>query len=173
MQRLIWFLTGALAFGQSPPVRLKQLAPEWKAGSWLNAPPSGISLESRRGQVTVVHFWTYGCINCKRNLPIYARWHERFQAEGIAVIGVHSPEFEHEAKPENVARRVRELGIAWPVLLDPRLENWRRWNQQYWPSVYLVDKKGQVRYRWDGEMNYGSLDGERKMTALIEQLLLE
>lgn len=162
-----------LAGIQPQPARMDQKAPELNGKQWLNSPPGPLQLKDRKGLVTIVHFWTYGCINCKRNLPIYQRWHQRFAASQVAVIGIHTPEFDAEAVPANVANHTRLLHIDYPVLLDPGLVNWRRWNQQFWPTVYLIDRKGRIRYRWEGEMNYANLDGERKMTTLIEQLLEE
>lgn len=166
--------TGALfAFGlPAQPVRMNEKAPELTGKAWLNTDVP-VRLSERRGLVTIVHFWTYGCINCKRNLPIYQRWHERFAPKQVAVIGVHSPEFEAEAVAANVARQTRLFHIEYPVLPDPGLVNWRRWNQQFWPTVYLIDRRGRIRYRWEGEMNYAHLEGERTMTTLIEQLLEE
>jgi thiol-disulfide isomerase/thioredoxin len=150
-------------------------APRLEGGArdWLNVPRGPLSWQDRAGQVTVVHFWTFGCINCRRNLPVYDRWRMAFGDQGVELIGIHSPEFPAEAMAANVIRKVRELGIAYPVLLDPDHVNWRRWDQQFWPAVYLVDKKGVVRYRWDGELNYANLNGERKMNSLIEALLAE
>lgn len=165
--------SAALAlFAPAQPIRMDQSAPELDGKGWINS-SAPVRLKERRGKVTIVHFWTYGCINCKRNLPIYNRWHERFAPRDVAVIGVHTPEFDHEANPSNVAERTRSFHIEYPVLPDPGLVNWRRWNQQFWPTVYLVDRRGRIRYRWEGEMNYANLDGERKMTTLIETLLEE
>jgi thiol-disulfide isomerase/thioredoxin len=160
----------AAAIGPQP-VSMNVKAPELDGKDWINSTP--IRLKDRLGLVTVVHFWTYGCVNCKRNLPIYNRWHERFAPRKVAVIGVHTPEFEAEAIEANLARHSKLLHIEYPVLPDPGLVNWRRWNQQFWPTAYLIDRKGRVRYRWEGEMNYANLDGERRMTTLIEQLLEE
>jgi hypothetical protein len=89
------------------------------------------------------------------------------------VIGIHTPETEPERDLLNVTRKVREFGIEYPVLTDDDLLNWDRWHQRYWPAVYLVDKRGRIRYRWEGEMNYGGVPGEAMMTRLIHQLLEE
>jgi hypothetical protein len=72
-----------------------------------------------------------------------------------------------------VARALREHNITHPVLLDNRHENWRRWNQQYWPTVYLVDKRGRIRHQWVGELESGGAKGEAKMARLMELLLKE
>lgn len=167
------FLLSVQAFAAVLPISMKGKAPELsgKTKDWINADP--IQLKDRQGMVTIIHFWTFGCINCKRNLPIYDRWAKKFAGTQVEIVGIHTPEFPAEAIPKNVEQKVKEFGITYPVLLDPDQVNWRRWSQQFWPAVYLIDKKGMVRYRWDGEMNYGNLDGERKMTSLIESLLKE
>jgi hypothetical protein len=86
---------------------------------------------------------------------------------------VHTPETPGERKSANVTREIRRLGITYPVLLDPKGENWNRWGQRFWPTVYLIDKHGRVRYRWDGELEYERAGGEAKMGRLVYQLLKE
>jgi peroxiredoxin len=149
-------------------------APELTGKVWLNL-PSGktVTLASRKGKVTILHFWTYGCINCRRNLPAYDRWHKRFASRGVMVIGIHSPETKAERDLANVKKKLKELGIAYPVLVDSDRQNWNRWQQRAWPAVCLIDKQGRVRYGWEGELEYRGAGGEAKMTRLIEALLKE
>ena len=148
--------------------------PELTGKVWLNLPSgTNLTLASRKGTVTILHFWTYACINCRRNLPAYNRWHKRFASKGVMVIGVHSPETKAEGDPANVAKMVKELGIAYPVLVDSDLLNWNRWQQRAWPAVCLIDKQGRVRFGWEGELEYHGAGGEAKMTRLIEALLRE
>ena len=150
------------------------IPPELVGKSWINTPGGKpMSLASRRGEVTIVQFWTFGCSNCRANLPAYERLQKQFEPCGVEIIGIHTPEFDHERKPENVARMVKELGITHPVLLDPQSENWRRWGQQYWPTVYVLDRAGRVRFKWEGELNYQGAGGEKKAAAVIENLLRE
>ena len=172
---MLMALGGAVAGHAEEPLHsMRRRAPDFsgRAGDWLNR-ESPMLWRERAGGVTIVHFWTFGCINCRRNLPVYTRWQKRFSGLGVELAGIHTPEFPHEAEAENVRRKVLEFAISYPVLLDPAQVNWRRWNQQFWPAIYLVDKKGGVRYRWDGELNYANLNGERRMNSLIEALLAE
>ena len=163
--------TPLLASEPSPPLAGVP-APELTGDSWLNLPKgSTLSLASRKGKVTIVHFWTFGCINCKRNLPAYDRWWKRFADKGVVVIGIHTPETEAERDPANVAKKVKGLGIAYPVLLDSEHQNWNRWQQRIWPAIYLINKQGRVRYLWEGELEYQKAGGEAKMTRLIVELL--
>jgi hypothetical protein len=89
------------------------------------------------------------------------------------VVGVHTPETEGEKVTENVERETKKLGIDYPVLIDTTAANWRRWEQQWWPCIYLIDKRGHARFRWAGELEWKGAGGEAKLTARIEQLLKE
>ena len=89
------------------------------------------------------------------------------------MIGVHTPETEGERDATAVARELKKLGITYPVLLDPEATNWRRWKQLWWPTVYLLDRKGRARYGWEGELEWKNAGGEGKLTELIEELLRE
>ena len=89
------------------------------------------------------------------------------------VVGIHTPETAGEKVTANVVQQVKRLGITYPVLLDSKSANWNRWGQQYWPTVYLIDKQGKVRYRWAGELEYEGAGGEQLMGACIQRLLEE
>lgn len=168
------FALALSTLGADQPVAMKARAPELVSGQWINVPAGErISLAARRGKVTVVHFWTFGCINCKHNLAAYNNWHSQFAARGVEVIGIHTPEFDTERVPANIERAMRQFAIAYPVLIDNDHENWRRWHQQFWPAIYLVDKHGRIRFRWEGELNFQNSGGESKLSGLIETLLGE
>jgi thiol-disulfide isomerase/thioredoxin len=174
----VWGLVG-IGGGQAAPVPDIALpaggaiAPEL-SGAWLNVPRgTSMTMQSRRGRVTIVHFWTFGCINCKRNLPHYAQWQKEFGPRGVAVIGIHTPETAGERNVTNVINQVKALGITYPVLLDPEAQNWKRWGQRCWPTAYLIDKQGRVRIAWEGELQYGGRDGFARATQMIEVLLKE
>ena len=162
------------AVAQSVTQVASQKAPELVGGPWLNTPDGKpISLANRKGKVTVVEFWTFGCSNCRANLPTYAKWHDQFKNKGVEVIGVHTPEFDSEKKVENVKAQVKKLGIDYPVLLDNQSQNWRNWNQRYWPTVYLIGKDGKIRAKWEGELDYNGSSGTARLTKQIEALLAE
>jgi hypothetical protein len=91
----------------------------------------------------------------------------------VELIGVHTPETAAERVTANVEKKVKELGITYPVLIDQAGENWKRWGQVYWPTVYLIDRRGRVRYRWVGELAWQGANGEAAMAARIELLLKE
>ena len=97
----------------------------------------------------------------------------QFAKRGVEIIGVHTPETASERNVTNVVSKVKELGITYPVLLDQSAQNWKRWGQRCWPTVYLIDKQGRVRIAWEGELEYQGRGGFAKATQMIETLLKE
>jgi peroxiredoxin len=171
-QRQIWrsLLGDSVDFTNVPQRAFK--VPEFKmVDTWLNASP--LTMAQFEGKVVVVHFYTYGCINCVRNLPHYNDWHRRYAPRGVQVIGIHRPESPGESKIESVKKKAEDAAIQYPVAIDNQAANWNAWGTGVWPSVYLVDKQGFVRYWWYGELNWQGTPGEAWMRDRIEALLRE
>ncbi len=132
---------------------------------WLNT-DGPLSIESLRGKVVLVDFWTYTCINCIRTLPYVTSWYEKYKDKGFVVIGVHTPEFEFEKDTQNVLNAISQYKITYPVAQDNDYETWNAYDNLYWPAEYLIDKDGRVRRTHFGE-------GEYDQTEMAIQKLLE
>ncbi len=132
-------------------------APEF-AGTqeWINSEP--LTMAGLRGQVVLIDFWTYTCVNCIRTLPFLREWHERYASEGLVIVGVHTPEFEFEKIYQNVKDAARSEGVAWPVVQDNEFSVWRSYSNRYWPAKYLIDQTGEVRYTHFGEGKYAETE---------------
>jgi hypothetical protein len=91
----------------------------------------------------------------------------------VVVLGVHTPETQGEKRLEAVRKKVKENKMLYPIAVDSGAKTWRAWGNRWWPSVYLIDKQGNVRVRWDGELNWKGSDGETRMRRWIEYLLAE
>ncbi|AZE72979.1 DipZ protein [Pseudomonas synxantha] len=135
------------------------------AVEWLNSP--ALTSESLRGKVVLVDFWTYDCINCQHALPYVKDWAQKYEKDGLVVIGVHTPEYGFERIISNVRDEVKKLGITYPVAIDNNYAIWRNFDNQYWPAHYLIDAKGQVRFTHFGEGGY------KTQEKMIQQLLQE
>ncbi len=147
-------------------------APELKdVESWINSKP--LSTSDLRGKVVAFHFWAFGCINCVHNLPHYNDWHKRFNSRGLVVLGMHTPETQAEHDIASLKDKIRQFAIQYPVAVDHENQNWKAWANSMWPSVYLVDKRGRVRYWWYGELNWQGAGGEKFMRQKIDELLAE
>jgi thiol-disulfide isomerase/thioredoxin len=146
-------------------------APEFpQSTKWLQGKP--LTLASLHGQVVVVHFWTFGCINCIHNYPVYKAWQQKYAGNGVTIIGVHTPEFSHEADVDSVRAKARANGLDFPIAIDNNSRIWKAWDNSSWPSIYLIDTKGRVRYHWDGELHLKSDEG-RQFASRIDELLSE
>lgn len=132
---------------------------------WLNSPP--LSFHLLRGRAVLVDFWDYTCVNCIRTLPYVQAWHERYRDLGLTVIGVHTPEFTFAQYESNVERGVREFGLTYPIVIDSNREIWKAFANRYWPTKYLLDKDGYLRYGHFGEGAYGETE------QVIQELLRE
>ena len=158
-------LTAQLTLASAGDVRPRP-APELPKKGWLNtAEEQPLQLKELRGKVVLVEFWTFACYNCKNVLPHVKSWHEKYASQGLVVIGVHTPELEHERKLENVKKAIRQQGITFPVVLDNNFDTWNSYQNEYWPAIYLIDANGQIVYTAIGEGDYG------KTEARIQQLL--
>ena len=127
-------------------------APEIAAEQWLNSPP--LSIKSLQGKVVLVEFWTFGCWNCEHIEPYVKSWYKKYKKNGLIVIGIHTPEFAYEKKLNNVKKYLIKHEINHPIAIDNDSKIWRSYHNQAWPTIYLIDKKGNVRYRHIGEGNY-------------------
>ena len=134
-----------------------------KNSGWINSEP--FTLESQRGKVVLVDFWTYSCINCIRTFPYLKEWHEKYAPHGLVMVGVHTPEFEFEEKRENVLAAARSHGLQYPITLDNEEGTWDAYNNRAWPAKYLIDRDGYVRYTHFGEGAY--LETEQKIRELL------
>lgn len=133
--------------------------------AWLNGSP--LTPEKLRGKVVLVDFWTYDCINCQHTLPHVRDWANKYRAQGLVVVGVHTPEYPWERDEKAVSRAIRQWKLPYPVVADNDYAIWNRFGNQYWPAHYLFDAQGQLRYTSFGEGSYAEQE------KVIEQLLKE
>jgi thiol-disulfide isomerase/thioredoxin len=139
------------------PVLSPGPAPSIEANQgWLNTSP--LTDADVIGEVVLYDFWTFGCINCKHTLPHLKAWQQRYAADGLVILSIHTPEFDYEADAANVAEFVDSEGIEYPVALDPDSAVWREWDNHYWPAFYLYDQQGRLRVQHFGEGAYDTTE---------------
>jgi thiol-disulfide isomerase/thioredoxin len=125
---------------------------------WVNSAP--LVPEALRGQVVLVDFWEYTCINWDRTSPYLKAWHRDYAPAGLTVIGVHAPEFEFGKQAANIDRGIRDHGLTYPVAIDNDFSIWRAFGNDAWPAKYLFDGDGKLVRRWAGEGRYDEIEGE-------------
>src|SRR5258707_6945020 len=109
------------------------------ATGWLNSPP--LTSAGLRGKVVLVDFWTYSCINWRRQLPYVRAWAEKYRDQGLVVIGVHTPEFAFEKDVDNIRWAVKDMKVGYPVAIDSDYGIWRAFDNSYCPALYFIDAK--------------------------------
>jgi peroxiredoxin len=139
--------------------------------SWVNAsPPSSSQLQ---GQVLVVHYFAFGCINCIHNYPTYREWQKELAGKDIQLIGIHTPETKSEHNVETLKSKLQAEELHFPVLVDNDKANWNAWGNSMWPSVYLIDKHGYMRAFWAGELKWQGATGDQQLRQTMDLLLAE
>lgn len=141
------------------------VAPEITSELWLNSRP--LRPVDLKGKVVMVEFWTFGCYNCRNVEPYVKDWHKKYAGHGLVVIGVHSPEFKYEHDVGKVKRYIEDHGITYAVPIDNDFVAWNRFGNRYWPAMYLIDKRGIIRYARFGEGGYAQT--ERQIQDLLEE----
>ena len=132
---------------------------------WLNSKP--LTRAELLGKVVLIDFWTYTCINWRRQLPYVRAWAEKYKDQGLVVIGVHTPEFEFEKSVDNVRWAVKDMNVGYPVALDSNYAVWDAFRNHYWPALYFIDAKGRIRHHQFGEGEY------EQSETIIQKLLAE
>lgn len=141
-------------------------APELTNTTWLNT-DSPLRLADLRGKVVALEMWTFGCINCQHVMPSLKQWDQTYRDQGLVIIGNHYPEFSFEEDLTNLQNAIVENKIEYAVAQDNDGATWKAYKNQYWPTLYLIDKKGHIRYTHIGEGGY------EKTEAAIQALLAE
>ncbi|HEV7397846.1 MAG TPA: redoxin domain-containing protein [Pyrinomonadaceae bacterium] len=154
------YYSKAIAADTGTPV-----APELSQGTWINSEP--LTLKALKGRVVVVDFWTFGCYNCRNTLPSIKSWDARYRDQGLTIVGVHSPEFDDEKKIENVRREVAALELRYPVVTDNDYATWNAYRVEAWPTIFVLDKSGRIRWQHVGEGAYAETE------QVIQKLLAE
>jgi thiol-disulfide isomerase/thioredoxin len=147
-----------------PPAEFDVLAPPFpRQAEWVNV--ATLRMDQQRGRPVLVEFWDFCRVNSLRTLPYLKAWHERYAADGLRVVGIHSAGFEPSRDADAVRAAVARLGIEHPVLIDAELESWDLYGVQGWPSRYLWDGEGRLADFHVGEGGYA--EGERAVQALL------
>jgi thiol-disulfide isomerase/thioredoxin len=149
-----------LALVTAPPIEFP------KEATWLNV-KAPLTLQSLKGRVVLLDFWTYCCINCMQIIPDLKFLEEKYASRGVVVIGVHSGKFDNEKDPENIRAAMARYEIKHPVVDDSEYKIWEAFDVKAWPTLVLLGSDGKVTRQLRGEGHRAELD------ALIAQALAD
>ena len=154
------------AIEPKPLPEFTQTQPE----DWLKSKP--LTKADLKGHVVLMDIWTFACWNCYRSFPWLNQLEEKFDNPKFKIIGIHSPEFDYEKNPTAVLRKMNEFKLHHPVMIDNYFSYWKALSNQYWPTFYLIDKNGNIRYRFIGE-THTNTQQSHKIENAINLLLSE
>lgn len=160
---------GEMATRMLPPsLSLPDLgaAPELHNAVWFNT-DSPLTLGALRGKVVALEMWTFGCVNCRNVIPYLKQWHADYKDLGLVLIANHFPEFSYERDLDNLRAAVAQAGIECAVAQDEDGATWNAYHNRYWPTLYLIDKRGHIRYVHVGEGAYAETG--RNVQALLAE----
>lgn len=140
-------------------------AAEFKGLEWVNSTP--IALKELKGRAVLIHFWDYTYYNCIQAINYIKVWNGRYRDKGLAVIGIHAPEFSFSKNKKNIVRAIEDMGIDFPVAMDNEFETWKTFSNRYWPSDYLIDANGFLADYHIGDGGY------QQFETAIQDLLRE
>ncbi len=136
------------------------------AAAWLNT-AAPLSMRELRGQIVILDFWTYCCINCMHVLPILRDLEERHRDDPLLVIGVHSAKFDAEKDASHILAAMRRYGVSHPVAVDSEMKIWSQYAVRSWPTLVIVRPDGTLAAIAPGEPDPVALEG------LVQQLLAQ
>jgi len=135
-----------------------------KSSEWLDGRP--LQWKDLKGKVVLLNVWTFACWNSYRSLPWIATLKQKYP--DLQIIGIHSPEFEHEKNRNSLRETMASYKVNYPQVLDDNHEYWNQLNNHYWPAFYVVDKSGRIRGKFAGETHAGD-----SQAASIEELIAD
>ncbi len=141
-------------------------APELYGNFWINSEPVPIS--SLQGSVVLVEFWDYTSQAWIRSAPYVREWERRYRDSGLVVVGVHTPRFPFGRDPGAVRKAVESFGVKYPVVMDNDFLVWGAYRSTAWPTKYLIDKNGFMRYIHGGEGSYQNF--EQAIQSLLHEI---
>lgn len=143
-------------------------APEISSGLWINS--ETLTLNGLRGRVVLLEFWTFACSNCRNTLPSLKSWDAQYRDKGLTIIGVHTPELDFERDIDQLRREVARLGIKYPIVTDQDYSTWKAYGVEAWPTLFVLDKLGRVRWTHVGEGYYD--ETEQVIKDLLAEVLI-
>lgn len=105
-----------------------------------------IKIGGKQDKVYLVDFWATWCSPCREAMPYFQELYDKYRDRGLMVVGIAL-----DSTPEEVRAFVEQLKITYPIVIPPnQSEVARRARIRAFPTVYIVDKRGIIRYSEQG-----------------------
>ncbi len=115
-----------------------------------------LRLSDLRGEVVVLDFWASWCGPCRESTPTLSRVAKHYAGKGARVIGINS----ESIGPGTMGFIEASWGFEYPVLADPALEAQVAYGVNAFPSLFILDRQGIVRFAHQGAASESRLRSE-------------
>jgi len=137
---------------EAPPLRLPDLQGQ------------AHDLSDYDGEVVLINFWASWCPPCVHEMPSMQRLEDRLRDQGFRILAVNLGESE-----ETVRAFLERIGTEFIILMDPRSESLNDWRAMAYPSSYIVDREGRLRYSLFGAIEWNEPDVVAQISALLDE----
>jgi hypothetical protein len=104
--------------------------------------------------------------------PNYRAWQESYAGKDVVIVGIHT-RAPGERDVARVDAQAAEYGLELPIGVDNDGTSWKARNNRDWPAGHVVDRRGILRFGWEGELSYKGAAGEETVRELVDALLRE
>ena len=121
---------------------------------------ASLTLAGYRGRVVLLNFWATWCVPCREEMPAMERLSQRFRDRGLVVLAIS---VDAPGSPA-VVPFAKELGLTYPIGLDPKMALARQYGVRGLPASFLLDRTGAVVGRalgsrdWDSPAAHGVVE---------------
>lgn len=153
---------------KAPPALPRQLP--WWGSKEKNNQQTWADL---KGKVVLVHFWTVESSTGEGNLHYFVNWKEDHRKSGLEILGFHVQPSDTEWEEDKIVKRAKQLIPYMTTILDRNGDSLSEWNVEKTPTLFLIDRKGKMRYRFDGLISWKRFDASKTVKAKLLELLAE
>lgn len=123
-------------------------------------------LSDYQGKVVLLNFWATWCPPCIREMPSMERLHQQISADDFKVIAINQME---DIDQVFAFTGQLEIDPSFEILFDSRSEVSQAYAVRGLPTTYLIDKKGNIRYRAVGGREFNHPEVVKIINALIKE----
>ena len=124
-----------------------------------------VDLKNYKGKVVLVNFWASWCPPCVHEMPSMQKLQNRLFSKGFTILGVNMAEDEKTVQQFLNSK----ANVQFPILFDKEGAALKKWGVFAFPTSYVIDKKGLIRYAIFGGVDWEKESIVKKITHLLDE----